>query len=84
MNHLQKVQAAQNPGTSTEVLEELANDKSWSIRSHVAENPNTPLETLQQLATDKDCSVRYFVTQNPNRTELIERLVLMTDYHQSN
>jgi hypothetical protein len=84
MNHLKKVQAAQNPDTPLETLKVLANDKSWSIRSHVAENPNTPLETLQQLAIDKNWNVRYFVTQNPNRTEIIERLVFMTDYQQSN
>jgi hypothetical protein len=48
----------------------------------IARNPNTPQELLQLLATDKDSSVRYWVTQNPNRTELIERLVFMTNYQQ--
>jgi hypothetical protein len=45
-----------------------------------AQNPNTPTKTLEQLATDENSYVRYWVAQNPNRTELIERLVFMTDY----
>ena len=45
----------------------------------IAKNPNTPVETLQSLATDKDYYVRYHVGRNSNATELIRRLVLMTD-----
>jgi hypothetical protein len=61
-------------------LELLASDEDWYARCLVAVNLNTPQKTLQQLATDKNFSVRQCVAQNPNRTELIERLVLMTDY----
>ena len=45
-----------------------------------AQNPNTPTKTLEQLATDKHSYVRSGVAENPNRTEIIERLVFMTDY----
>jgi len=71
---------AQNPNTPTKTLEQLATDKDSYVRSWVARNPNTPTKTLEQLATDKDPYVRFCVAQNPNRTEIIERLVFMTDY----
>ena len=48
-----------------------------------AQNPNTPLETLKLLATDEYPGVRYYVAKNPSRTEIIERLVLMTNYQQN-
>jgi hypothetical protein len=71
---------AENPNTPLETLKLLATDKDSFVRYWVAKNPNTPLESLQILATDENSSVRYGVAQNPNRTELIERLVFMTDY----
>jgi 3-methyladenine DNA glycosylase AlkC len=109
LNYQQKLEAALNPNTTPEILEQLATDQHYYVRAHVAENPNTPQktlellatdedwyvrscvannlnitpETLQQLATDRSCFVRDLVTENPNRTELIERLVLMTDYQLS-
>jgi hypothetical protein len=55
-------------------------DKDSCVRQAVALNPNTPPKILQLLATDEEHWIRYWVTQNPNRTELIERLVFMTDY----
>jgi hypothetical protein len=73
---------ALNPNTTKEILQQLAFDKDSSVRSRVAENLNTPLETLQQLAIDKDPDVRAWVIQNPNKTQIIERLVFMTDYQQ--
>jgi hypothetical protein len=35
------------------------------------------------MATDKDPGVRAWVAKNPNRTEIIERLVFMTNYQQN-
>jgi len=35
------------------------------------------------LATDEYSYVRHCVAENPNRTEIIERLVLMTNYQQN-
>jgi hypothetical protein len=82
MKYEQKLATAENPNTPQETLQLLATDKYWYVRWRVAKNPNTPQETLKLLATDKDPDVRYCVAKNPNRTELIERLVLMTDYQQ--
>ena len=83
MNYQQKLGVARNPNTPTKTLEQLASDKDSYVRSLVAQNPNTPTKTLEQLASDKDVDVRYWVAQNPNRTEIIERLVLMTNYQQN-
>jgi len=74
---------ASNPGASPEILELLAADKSPCVRYWVAQNPNTPQKSLELLATDV-YFVRQYVAQNPNRNELIERLVLMTNYQQNN
>jgi hypothetical protein len=79
----QKLNSAQNPNTPLETLKLLATDEYSYVRGCVAQNPNTPLETLQLLATDENSYVRQCVTRNPNRTELIERLVLMTNYQQN-
>ena len=73
---------ALNPNTPVKILQQLATDISSIVRACAAENPNIPLEILQQLATDESHYVRYWVAENPNRTELIERLVFMTNYKQ--
>jgi len=52
------------------------------VRGRVAQNPNASVEILKKLATDEKSYVRQCVAQNPNRNELIERLVLMTNYQQ--
>ena len=74
-----KLSQAQNSNTSPETLSVLATDEDKYVRCGVARNPSTSPETLQVLATDEDWMIRYEVTQNPNATELIRRLVLMTD-----
>jgi hypothetical protein len=76
---LQKYNDALNPNTPQEVLERLATDEDRYVRSCVARNSNTSQEILQQLATDKSFTVRARVAMHPNRTELIERLVYMTE-----
>jgi hypothetical protein len=80
MNYNQKKEAAKDPNTPTETLEFLATDEDPYVRQCVGQNPNASQETLKQLATDEDSYVRYLIGRNPNRTELIERLVLMTEY----
>ena len=70
---------AKNPNTSTETLKTLATDEDSYVRCCVAENPNTSPEVLQSLATDEYYFVRYHVGRHSNSTELIRRLVLMTD-----
>ena len=83
MNYQQKLAAAQNPNTPTKTLELLATDEAWGVRYWVAQNPNTPTKTLELLASDEYSYVRYCVAQHPNRTEIIERLVFMTNYQQN-
>ena len=36
------LELAQNPNTSSQTLEKLANDKDGVVRYRVAQNPNTP------------------------------------------
>jgi hypothetical protein len=73
---------ARNPNTSQKALELLAANRSVYIRALVATNQNTSPKALELLATDESSSIRQWVTQNPNKTELIERLVFMTNYKQ--
>jgi len=75
----EKLQLAQNPNTSTETLAVLATDKDYLVRFWVALNSNTSTETLSILATDENYWVRRWVVKHPNATEMIRRLVLMTD-----
>ena len=76
---LQKYDDALNPNTPQEVLERLATDEDKYTRFCVAKNPNVAQKVLEVLATDKSFTVRARVAMHPNRTELIERLVYMTE-----
>ena len=76
---MSKLSQARDPNTSPETLSVLATDDYWGVRRGAALNPNTSPETLQVLATDKNWYIRYEVARNPNATELIRRLVLMTN-----
>jgi hypothetical protein len=82
MNY-EQLAAARDPNTPVKSLELLATDKYPYVRSWVALNPNTPVKSLELLATDKSFNVRYWVTKHPNCNQIIERLVLMTDYRLS-
>ena len=75
----EKTQLAQNPNTSQDTLAVLATDKHSWVRLLVAQNQNTSQESLAVLATDKDIWVRCWVARHPNATEMIRRLVLMTN-----
>jgi hypothetical protein len=83
MNSKQKAKASKNPNTSPEILEQLANDAAHWIRCRVAQNPNISIKTLELLATDDRPEVRHYVLLNPNKTQIIERLVFMTNYNES-
>jgi len=74
---------AQHPNTPQETLGVLSTDKESYVRREVALNPNTSQELLKSLATDENWIVRYWVARHPNATELIRRLVLMTDDEQN-
>jgi hypothetical protein len=73
------IREAQDPNAPIKTLKFLSTDRSWLVRSSVAQNRNTPSEILQVLATDTCNVVRYHVGRNPNSTELVKRLVLMTN-----
>ena len=75
----ERIKLARNPNTSVETLSVLATDENPSVRYWVARHPNTPVETLSVLATDEDSDVRYWVARHPNATEIVKRLVLMTN-----
>ncbi len=80
MDFNEKFEIAKHPNTPQETLKLLATDEDPGVRYWLAKNPNIPQETLELLATDKDPYVRRCVTQHPNCNQIIERLVLMTDY----
>ena len=66
---------AQNPNTSSSVLEKLSRAKHWYVRSFVAENPNTSLEVLETLSRDKALGVRFEVFNNANISiSILEKL----------
>ena len=72
---------ANYPGTPSEVLAILANDKDWEVRYAVAGNSNTSPETLAVLATDEYCSIRAQVGNNPNTLpETLEKLAGDKEY----
>ena len=83
LSYEEKFRLARNSNTSQETLEVLATDENYYVRFWVAGNPNTSQETLEILATDKYLVVRYWVAQHPNATEMIRRLVLMTNEQHS-
>ncbi len=47
------------------ILEQLAGDENWWVRSGVARNSNTPTAILKRLAKDGDEWVRGWVASNP-------------------
>ncbi len=83
MNYEQKKDLAKDPNTPQKALELLATDENHWIRYCVAGNPNTPQKTLEKLATDKHFLVRKYVLIHPNKTQIIERLVFMTNHLES-
>jgi hypothetical protein len=62
---------ADNPNTSPEALERLANDVDLHVRLGFAWNRNTPPETLERLANDLSPYVRFRVEYNPATPQYI-------------
>ena len=79
LSNEKKIRLAQHPNTPQETLAILATDEDSWVRFWVARHPNISQDTLAVLATDKDSRVRYWVVENSNATEMIRRLVLMTN-----
>jgi 3-methyladenine DNA glycosylase AlkC len=67
---------AQHKNTPVALLEALAKDEHWVVRSSVAGNPNTPVAVLDALAQEWDQYVPIAVAENPNTpVALLETLV---------
>ena len=72
---------ASNIDTPSSVLEILAKDESFSIRSKVAKNKNITKEILEILAKDESYFIRYEVAKNKNITkEILEILAKDESY----
>ncbi|MEM9927128.1 MAG: hypothetical protein AAF915_25855, partial [Cyanobacteria bacterium P01_D01_bin.50] len=59
------LQAAKNPNTPIDVLQQQDKHNSSDIRIAVAQNPNTTIESMEILAKDNDPSIRAAVLINP-------------------
>lgn len=71
----EKLNLAEDSNTSPEVLEKLAGDAHYTVRSYVARNPNCPIKVLEKLSDDIDFLVRYWVARNNNcPVEILEKL----------
>jgi hypothetical protein len=73
---------AKHPNTSPVTLKSLATDKYDWVRWFVALNRNTPLEALMIMARDEDWEIRNDIGKHHRATELVRRLVVMTNAHQ--
>ncbi|RUT02048.1 hypothetical protein DSM106972_061230 [Dulcicalothrix desertica PCC 7102] len=63
---------AQNYNTPTNILEQLADDDSWSVRWEIARNPNTPIKTIfKNLARDTSVldTIGYQMSKQYERAE---------------
>lgn len=86
-----KLELAFDSKTSSDILLQLANDKTqglpgsydetYALRRNVAGNPNAPLSLLERLAEDIEFEVRLEVAKNPSITqEMMESLSKEDDY----
>jgi len=66
MSITETIQVAENPNTPVSILEILAKNGDWRVRSDVASNPNTPVALLEVLAKNGYWRVRSDVASNPN------------------
>jgi hypothetical protein len=62
---VERVWIAEQPGTTANVLEAMAQDPSRWVRWTVAANPKTPLSALMRLTKDPVYDVRKALTRNP-------------------
>ncbi|MBN3896573.1 MAG: hypothetical protein HWQ41_15300 [Nostoc sp. NOS(2021)] len=59
------------PGTSIDLLEQLASDRRASVRRLVAAHPSTPAKVLEKLAQDTDEDVPFKAANHPNATSTV-------------
>ena len=74
-NFFDKIAVIENPNTSAETLDKLANDIDPLVRKNVAGAENTSAETLDRLADDKSYGVREEVARSENTSpETLDKL----------
>jgi hypothetical protein len=61
-----KIKAARTKGCPAHILQKLAKDRDYMVRSEVALNTTTPVTILEELSKDRDRDVQYQVIRNPN------------------
>ncbi|MFN6479503.1 hypothetical protein [Nostoc sp. DedQUE07] len=59
------------PGTSIDLLEQLASDRRASVRRLVAAHPLTPAKVLEKLAQDTDEDVPFKAANHPNANSTV-------------
>ena len=57
---------ASNPGIPLSVMQKLANDEDWHVRTNLAQNPSLPDDLITKFAKDAESQVRKYVCLNPN------------------
>jgi hypothetical protein len=67
------------PGTSIDLLEQLASDRRASVRQLVAAHPSTPVKVLENLAQDTDKYVSFKAASNPNATSTVLKFFVAND-----
>ena len=80
LSDAEKIELAENPNTSQELLSILATDKDYDVRWRVARNSNTPQESLAILATDKSFGVRCCVARNSNTPQETLAILATDEY----
>lgn len=81
LNNAEKNKISKNPNSTIEVLEHLAYDECWLVRTNVARNRNTSSKILDHLANDEDSHVRRTVALNFKTTlETLDRLANDEDF----
>lgn len=61
-----RIKAAENPNTSTDILEQLAKDENSTIRENAAKDPSANAELIDMLAHDTDRYVQIGAAENRN------------------
>jgi hypothetical protein len=63
---MNKIELAQNPNTSPEVLQTLATDKSSNVRRYVAKNPNYKSNKTLELTSEQFNSLKELIESDQN------------------
>ena len=70
----ERFELAENPNTSSEILDKLSHDEEDYIRAAVASNPNTQIGAMFKLAHDYKINVRFIVAKNTSFEVILKKL----------